>query len=181
MNSIIENIPVQNLLRNVFETTIGASPSVTVSEPVESMENFYDINIFVDDINMAISLAIITIPVFTYSGVTISVNYFVDNCSQPVSFPELLESSSIGTLVELVDTAFSDNPFYVYSAAPTNSLEHNQDFYLVFVPHVLQYTCDNPQNLFGSCSFVASDLFKVVLSNDFFNLFSVGFSTDLIS
>lgn len=181
MNTKNEILPVQELLRNVLQVTLGASPSVYVSEPRESIDNFYNIDIMVDNIEMAINLSIITISNYSFQDIQISINFYVTDCDEKIFFSDLIQSSSVGALIDIINSAFSDNPLYVFAAAPTDSVVHDEDLYLVFIPHVLQYSCNNQKNLFGNCSNVAADLFRRVIYNNFFSAVSTGFSTNTVN
>lgn len=182
MDNNVMLLAPQFILREKLNATLGASPSVTVSEAMETTEDTWNINIYVTTIERALNLSIITKNFYNFSGIKVAINFFVTSCNGDIPIYNQDTFSSLSTVFDIVNDALSDNPFFAFAAIRSSvSKDENDDgaVFIVTIPHVVQYTCNNVADLFNTCSEIAQDAFSDILYDKLFNLVNLYTSTNV--
>ncbi len=179
MNAVAMS-PPQYILQSQLEHSIGASPCVTVKE-VREEDSLSIIDVVGCDEAVCAGLAYVLKREYNFGGIKVQVRV-LDKNGNLVEAQETLGDDPMSEMKKLFQDALKDNPYF------SKVIDSEQDFFmpamwLEFKAEIIQFFTDNIGDFYGNGNFVATDVFREVMINDFVHqqdmMFSVFYSTKL--
>jgi len=143
---------------NKIKSTVGASPSIKVSDLEPTSPANYKVTIRSDNGGEANALAQILASSATFGNISLSV--VVINPEQIIINP-----TSPEIVINLFNTAFRSNPLYVEAKSKPLLAGSTEIVFPIFAEKVVQFFNDDLTDYYSNANLVAADAFKAVLQS----------------